>query len=130
MHVWVVVRPNELNWQDCRRVRSDPKARFDPKAVQSFAGSQPPDAWSRWLERAPCPTPTPRRSRSDCLRALVIMIESNRRVVPRRFSRPCSLTMSTITKRLSVEQYEAMIENGILRESNRFELIEGKLVER
>ncbi len=38
--------------------------------------------------------------------------------------------MSTITKRLSVEQYEAMIENGILPESNRFELIEGKLVEK
>ena len=38
--------------------------------------------------------------------------------------------MSTITKRLSVDQYEAMIENGILPESNRWELINGKLVEK
>ena len=38
--------------------------------------------------------------------------------------------MSTITKRLSVAQYEAMIENGILPESNRWELINGKLVEK
>jgi Uma2 family endonuclease len=36
--------------------------------------------------------------------------------------------MSTITKRLSVDQYEAMIENGILPESPPFELIEGRLV--
>ena len=38
--------------------------------------------------------------------------------------------MSTITKRLTVDQYEQMVENGILPESNRFELINGKLVEK
>jgi Uma2 family endonuclease len=38
--------------------------------------------------------------------------------------------VSTITKRLSVDQYEQMVENGILPETNRFELIEGKLVEK
>ncbi|HKM55870.1 MAG TPA: Uma2 family endonuclease [Isosphaeraceae bacterium] len=38
--------------------------------------------------------------------------------------------MSTVAKRLSVAQYEAMIENGILPESNRWELINGKLVEK
>ena len=38
--------------------------------------------------------------------------------------------MSTITRRLSVDQYEQMVENGILPETNRFELIEGKLVEK
>ena len=36
--------------------------------------------------------------------------------------------MSTITKRLSVAQYEAMVESGILPEDAPFELIEGKLV--
>ncbi len=38
--------------------------------------------------------------------------------------------VSTITRRLSVDQYEQMVENGILPETNRFELIEGKLVEK
>ncbi len=38
--------------------------------------------------------------------------------------------MSTITKRLSVAQYEAMVEHGILPEDAPFELIEGKLVEK
>ena len=38
--------------------------------------------------------------------------------------------MSTVTKRLSVAQYEAMIEHGILPESNRWELINGRLVEK
>jgi Uma2 family endonuclease len=38
--------------------------------------------------------------------------------------------MSTITKRLSVDQYDQMVENGILPETNRFELIEGNLVEK
>jgi Uma2 family endonuclease len=38
--------------------------------------------------------------------------------------------VSTVAKRLSVDQYEAMIENGILPESNRWELINGKLVEK
>ncbi len=38
--------------------------------------------------------------------------------------------MSTITKRLTVEQYDQMVENGILPETNRFELIEGRLVEK
>jgi len=38
--------------------------------------------------------------------------------------------MSTITKRLTVDQYEAMVENGILPETKRFELIEGRIVEK
>jgi len=38
--------------------------------------------------------------------------------------------MSTITKRLSVEQYDRMVENGILPETNRFELILGRIVEK
>ncbi len=38
--------------------------------------------------------------------------------------------MSTITKRLSVDQYEAMVKHGILPETNRWELIEGRLVEK
>ena len=38
--------------------------------------------------------------------------------------------MSTITKRLSVDQYDQMVENGILPETNRFELINGRLVEK
>ena len=33
--------------------------------------------------------------------------------------------MSTITKRLSVDQYDQMVEHGILPETNRFELIKG-----
>ena len=38
--------------------------------------------------------------------------------------------MSTITKRLSVDQYEQMVENGILPETNRLELINGRIVEK
>ncbi len=38
--------------------------------------------------------------------------------------------MSTITKRLTVDQYDQMVENGILPETNRFELIEGRIVEK
>jgi Uma2 family endonuclease len=38
--------------------------------------------------------------------------------------------MSTITKRLSVDQYDQMVENGILPETNRLELIEGRIVEK
>jgi Uma2 family endonuclease len=38
--------------------------------------------------------------------------------------------MSTIMKRLSVEQYDQMVEHGILPETNRFELIEGRIVEK
>ena len=38
--------------------------------------------------------------------------------------------MSTITKRLTVDQYDRMVENGILPETNRFELIEGRIVEK
>ncbi len=38
--------------------------------------------------------------------------------------------MSTITKRLTVDQYDQIVEHGILPETNRFELIEGKLVEK
>ena len=38
--------------------------------------------------------------------------------------------MSTITKRLTVDQYEAMVENGILPETNRFELLNGRIVEK
>jgi Uma2 family endonuclease len=38
--------------------------------------------------------------------------------------------MSTITKRLSVDQYDQMIEHGILPETNRFELINGRIVEK
>ncbi len=38
--------------------------------------------------------------------------------------------MSTTTKRLAVDQYEVMVENGILPETNRFELIEGRIVEK
>jgi Uma2 family endonuclease len=38
--------------------------------------------------------------------------------------------MSTGTKRLTVDQYDEMVESGILPETNRFELIEGKLVEK
>jgi len=38
--------------------------------------------------------------------------------------------MSTITRRLTVDQYDQMVENGILPETNRFELIEGRIVEK
>jgi Uma2 family endonuclease len=38
--------------------------------------------------------------------------------------------MSKITKRLSVDQYDQMVQHGILPETNRFELIEGRIVEK
>ena len=38
--------------------------------------------------------------------------------------------MSTITKRLTVDQYDQMVKNGILPETNRFELINGRIVEK
>jgi Uma2 family endonuclease len=38
--------------------------------------------------------------------------------------------VSIITKRLTVDQYEAMVENGILPETNRFELINGRIREK
>ncbi len=38
--------------------------------------------------------------------------------------------MSTIARRLTVDQYDQMIEDGILPETNRFELIEGRIVEK
>jgi len=38
--------------------------------------------------------------------------------------------VSTITKRLTVDQYDQMVENGILPETNRFELIQGRIVEK
>ena len=38
--------------------------------------------------------------------------------------------MSTIARRLSVDQYDQMVKNGILPETNRFELIEGRIVEK
>jgi Uma2 family endonuclease len=38
--------------------------------------------------------------------------------------------MSTITKRLTVDQYDLMVEHGILPETNRFELINGRIVEK
>ncbi len=38
--------------------------------------------------------------------------------------------MSTATKRLTVDQYDQMVEVGILPETNRFELIEGRIVEK
>jgi Uma2 family endonuclease len=38
--------------------------------------------------------------------------------------------MSTVTKRLSVDQYDQMVKHGILPETNRFELIEGRIVEK
>jgi len=38
--------------------------------------------------------------------------------------------VSTITKRLTVDQYDQMVENGILPETNRFELINGRIVEK
>ncbi len=38
--------------------------------------------------------------------------------------------MSTAVSGLTVDQYDRMVEKGILPETNRFELIEGKLVEK
>ncbi len=38
--------------------------------------------------------------------------------------------MLTAVKGLTVHQYDRMVEKGILPETNRFELIEGKLVEK
>ncbi len=38
--------------------------------------------------------------------------------------------MSMITKRLSVDQYDQMIAHGILPETNRFELVAGRIVEK
>ncbi len=38
--------------------------------------------------------------------------------------------MSTITKRLTVDQYDQMVEHGILPETNRLELINGRIVEK
>jgi Uma2 family endonuclease len=38
--------------------------------------------------------------------------------------------MSTATKGFTVDQYDELVANGILPETNRFELINGKLVEK
>jgi Uma2 family endonuclease len=38
--------------------------------------------------------------------------------------------VSTVTKRLSVKVYDQMVEHGILPETNRFELINGRIVEK
>jgi hypothetical protein len=38
--------------------------------------------------------------------------------------------MSAIKKRLTVDQYDQMVEYGILPETNRFELINGRIVEK
>jgi len=38
--------------------------------------------------------------------------------------------VSTITKRLTVDQYDQMVEHGILPETNRLELINGRIVEK
>jgi Uma2 family endonuclease len=38
--------------------------------------------------------------------------------------------MSTVTRRLSVDQYEQMVKYGILPETNCLELIEGRIVEK
>src|SRR3954452_10121639 len=38
--------------------------------------------------------------------------------------------MAAVTKRLSVDQYDQMVKHGILPETNRFELIEGRIVEK
>jgi Uma2 family endonuclease len=38
--------------------------------------------------------------------------------------------LSTITKRLTVDQYDQMVEHGILPETNCFELINGRIVEK
>ena len=37
--------------------------------------------------------------------------------------------MSPTTKRLTVDQYDQMVENGILPQTNRLELIEGRIVD-
>lgn len=38
--------------------------------------------------------------------------------------------MSTVPKGLTVDQYDRMVKNGILPETNRFELINGRIVEK
>jgi len=38
--------------------------------------------------------------------------------------------VSPTTKRLTVDQYDQMVENGILPQTNRLELIEGRIVEK
>ncbi|MGC8642396.1 MAG: Uma2 family endonuclease [Isosphaeraceae bacterium] len=38
--------------------------------------------------------------------------------------------MSTVTKGFTVDQYDALVENGILPETNRFELIDGRIEEK
>src|SRR5271166_2156790 len=38
--------------------------------------------------------------------------------------------MSTASRGLTVKQYDRMVEKGILPETNRFELIEGRIVEK
>ena len=38
--------------------------------------------------------------------------------------------MSQTTKRLTVDQYDQMVEDGILPQTNRLELIEGRIVEK
>jgi Uma2 family endonuclease len=38
--------------------------------------------------------------------------------------------MSTIAKGLTVEMYDKMVQRGVLPETNRFELIEGRIVEK
>ncbi|MFO0893228.1 MAG: Uma2 family endonuclease [Isosphaeraceae bacterium] len=38
--------------------------------------------------------------------------------------------MSTVTRRLSVDQYEQMVKYGILPETNRLELVEGRILEK
>ena len=50
------------------------------------------------------------------------------RTGPDRRGKGCA--MSTIGKRLTVDQYDLMVTNGILPETNRLELIEGRIVEK
>ncbi len=38
--------------------------------------------------------------------------------------------MSTVAKGFTVDQYDALVENGILPETDRFELIDGRIVEK
>ncbi len=38
--------------------------------------------------------------------------------------------MSTVTRGFTVDQYDQMVESGILPETNRFELIDGRVVEK
>jgi len=45
-------------------------------------------------------------------------------------SKSAKVQVSTITKRLTVDQYDQMVEHGILPETNRFELINGRIVEK